>query len=225
MISHNKHDVRCWRVWWGRVSATGPTAVARQSGWRADKRQDQSLFRTRRQCKPLIKSAVHGVTPVKDLLKACHCLINRSVGAAKLAGLKGRGRGDESRGAAQESHRINYTCSLFPATTYLYSVFFFFLTHEELHDGYCYTVLWKQESSFKHQSSCGRGVGVWICVSGAWGGGLGVDCCSVWSAKGQQNEQSAVGWLSVFGLLWALHLALDLTLVAELRCDDVRTTL
>lgn len=45
---------------------------------------DQSFSRTHWQCKPLIKSVVHGKTPVKDLLKAWHYVINESVGSAKL---------------------------------------------------------------------------------------------------------------------------------------------
>lgn len=70
--------VRCCLPWAAPVSLVSQ-AEGQTGAWR-----DQSLFRRRQQCKPLIKSTVHGVTPVKDLLKAWHCLINKSVGAAKL---------------------------------------------------------------------------------------------------------------------------------------------
>lgn len=58
--SVSQHEGQTW-VWW-----------------------DQSFYRTHWQCKPLIKSVVHGETPVKDLLKAWHYVINESAGAAKL---------------------------------------------------------------------------------------------------------------------------------------------
>lgn len=56
-------------------------------------------------------------------------------------------------GAAQETHGINYTCSLFPATNYLYSVIFFiiiFFTHEELEDDLSYNVV---KTGIKFQKS------------------------------------------------------------------------